>query len=159
MLNEDTNNMPPPPPSPYEDVTSLELEVNSLDPEVNSLDPEVNSLELEVETQIQNYEQESNNFIPGEFLYIKDEWNREMLVNAWNAITQTNMWDFMKKEIYSYSWSDDKEVDVIYKKMEELGYTGHSGCSFGWTMRQMQCIAQKGEENYISLILSNDKNL
>jgi hypothetical protein len=135
MLNEDTNNMPPPPPSPYE--------------EVNSLDPEV-------ETQIQNYEQESNNFIPGEFLYIKDEWNREMLVNAWNAITQTNMWDYMKKEIYSYSWSDDKEVDLIYKKIEELGYDGHSGCSFGWTMRQMQYIAQHGEENYMKIIISDN---
>jgi hypothetical protein len=32
--------------------------------------------------------------------------------------------------------------------MVELGYNGHSGSSFGYTMRAMQYIAQNGEEKY-----------
>jgi hypothetical protein len=32
--------------------------------------------------------------------------------------------------------------------MVELGYDGHSGCSFGYTMRIMQYIAKYGEEKY-----------
>ena len=41
--------------------------------------------------------------------------------------------------------------------MEELGYNGHSGYSFGWTMRQMQYIAEHGESNYMDTYLTNNK--
>jgi hypothetical protein len=32
--------------------------------------------------------------------------------------------------------------------MEQLGYYGHSGSSFGLTMRTMQYIARNGEEKF-----------
>jgi hypothetical protein len=92
-------------------------------------------------------------FIKGKFLYIKDLHTRKMLVNAWNSITQLELWEYMRQDRYSYMWSNDKEIDRITKKMEELGYNGHSGCSFGWTMRQMQYIAKNGEETYMREIL------
>jgi len=42
----------------------------------------------------------------------------------------------------------DSELRVIMNKMDELGYGGHSGSSFGWTMRQMQFIAVNGLEEH-----------
>lgn len=95
-------------------------------------------------------------FIEGQFLYIKYNHNREMLVNAWNAITELELWDYMKKNTDSYMFSNDKEILIIIKKMEELGYIGHSGYTFGWTMRQIQYIAKNGEENYRDKYISQD---
>ena len=87
----------------------------------------------------------------GKFEYIKDLYNREMLVNAWQAITQTNNWDFVAQEIDSFMFSNDTRIYEISMKMEELGYNGHSGCSFGCTMRNMQYLAQKGEQEFKKL--------
>ena len=87
----------------------------------------------------------------GKFEYIVDKNKREMLTNAWQAITQTNTWIFMAKKIESFMFSNDPRIYEISKKMEELGYSGHSGCSFGCTMRNMQYLAQKGEEEFKKL--------
>lgn len=92
-------------------------------------------------------------FIKGQFMYVKDKNSREMLVNAWNAINQLELWNYMRRETYSYMFRDDEEILKITLKMEELGYNGHSGFSFGWTMRQMQYIAKYGEETYMKEIL------
>jgi hypothetical protein len=56
-------------------------------------------------------------------------------------------------------FSDDQEIWRITAKMEELGYNGHSGCSFGWTMRQMQYIAKYGEEKYRDELVANDNKI
>ena len=73
-----------------------------------------------------------------------------MLQNAWEAITQLELWNYMKLDTESYMFSCDEEIKLISKKMIDLGYDGHSGCSFGWTLRQMQYIAQHGEEDYMN---------
>ncbi len=86
-------------------------------------------------------------FVPGKFDYVND-WDREMLSNAWQAITLTENWDFMKSNIESFMWSEDPRVNIISSKMVELGYNGHSGASFGYTMRRMQYIAQNGEQKF-----------
>ena len=91
---------------------------------------------------------EEENIIPGRFEYVKDSWQREMFVNAWQAITITETWDFVKQPIDSFMWSNDKRVSIIGNKMEELGYGGHSGASFGCTMRTMQFIANHGEKKF-----------
>lgn len=91
---------------------------------------------------------------PGEFAYVKDQWTREMLLNAWQAITITELWDFVKEDIDSFMFSHDPRVTRIYNKMEELGYGGHSGASFGFTMRTMQFIAKHGEEEYKKELLT-----
>ena len=95
-----------------------------------------------------NIEKENNQvFVPGKFDYV-NEWDREMFVNAWQAITLTENWEFMKTDIESFMWSDDPRVDIISAKMVELGYNGHSGASFGYTMRRMQYLAKNGEEKF-----------
>jgi hypothetical protein len=89
-----------------------------------------------------------DNFIPGEFKYINSKHSRNMLQNAYQAINQTETWNFVKKDIESFSFSNTTEIKLISNKMTELGYYGHSGVSFGWTMRQMQFIAKNGEEAF-----------
>ena len=92
--------------------------------------------------------QKQEKLIPGKFEYIKDISTKEMLSNAWQAITMTENWNFVKKPIESFSWSNDPRINIISNKMVELGYNEHSGSSFGYTMRAMQYIAQNGEEKY-----------
>lgn len=92
--------------------------------------------------------------------YIKNPNTREMCTNAWKAITFSNNWDFVAQDIESFMWSNDPRIDVITEKMEELGYNGHSGTSFGFTMRNMQYLVQNGEDKFKKLFdeISEDKN-
>lgn len=87
------------------------------------------------------------------FEYIKDRYSREMLLNAWEAINLTEMWGFVKQDIESFTWSIEPEVTIIMDKMVSLGYRGHSGASFGCTMRAMQYLAQNGEEKFKELYI------
>lgn len=96
--------------------------------------------------------------IPGVFDYIKNEREKIMLENAWQAITLTENWSFIKQDTESFMWSSDQRINIISDKMEKLGYNGHSGFSFGWTMRQMQYIARYGEEKYKEMYLSDIRN-
>ena len=84
----------------------------------------------------------------GEFEYIESTHIREMLKNAWQAISLTENWQFMAKPVESYMTSQDERTKQIYKKMEQLGYYGHSGGSFGLVMREMQFIAKHGEKKF-----------
>ena len=59
----------------------------------------------------------------GSFHYIKSNSNKIMLSTAYKAITQTETWDFIKN-IDSVFFGP--ESDIIYKKIENLGYKGHS---------------------------------
>ena len=92
----------------------------------------------------------------GEMKYIKDTNTREMCTNAWKAITFSNNWDFVSQDIESFTFSNDTRIDEITKKMEEFGYRGHSGTSFGYTMRYMQLLAQKGEEEFKKCFVLKD---
>jgi hypothetical protein len=98
---------------------------------------------------INTFDEDINTILePGKFTYVLNDINKKMLVNAWYAITQLGLWDYMKKDTVNYIFSGDKEIYMISDKMFELGYRDHSGYSFSWIMRQMQYIAQHGEENY-----------
>jgi len=88
------------------------------------------------------------NFIPGEFLYIDDTQSREMIKNGWQAVQLTETAEFVKQDIDSFQFSNSPTVRAISKKMVDIGYYGHSGCSFGWTMRELQKIYKYGEVEY-----------
>ena len=77
------------------------------------------------------------------FYYVDDN-SRIIFENAYQAISLTEMWDYMKKDRESFMFSSDKEIEIISKKMADLGYDGHSGSSFGITMRNMEYIAKNG---------------
>ena len=91
----------------------------------------------------------------GNFDYIQNQSERKMLSTAFQAITLTELWDFVEKPIDSFMCSGDKRVRTIYNKIEELGYHGHSGSSFGLTMRNMQQLAREGEKVFKQMRLSN----
>jgi len=90
-------------------------------------------------------------FIPGEFKYVKNINDRKLYINAYQAITKTEMWGFMKQEPgdNGYMFCSHPNMQKITTKMNELfgGYikNPHSGCSFACTMRNMQYIAKFGE--------------
>ena len=77
------------------------------------------------------------------------EGQRIMYESAFNAITQLELWPFIKNfQGESFMFSNAPEVDRIYKRIEELGYSGHSGGTFGCIMRTMEFIAKNGLENF-----------
>jgi len=87
----------------------------------------------------------------GDFEYIKDKHTRDLCINAFHAITLCEAWDFMAQDCESYMFSDSPYIHKITSKMEtcppyENGGPGHSGCSFGITMREMQYLAKYGLE-------------
>lgn len=91
--------------------------------------------------------------LPYKFAYAKRGNNSsineyEMLSFAYMAITETDNWDYIRKPNDSFTYSNDQNVVDIYKKIEELGYHGFSGTSFGVAMRYMQYLALNGEEEF-----------
>ena len=85
--------------------------------------------------------------ITGEFEYVKNESIRIMLVNAYLGITLAEGWDFMRDDIDSFMISQDPKMKEITEKMWSLPNGDlHSGSSFGCIMREMQLLAQYGED-------------
>ena len=90
------------------------------------------------------------NITDAEFNTIADEHSRTMLKNAHQAITSTEYWDYMRTfSEQSFMFSNSPAVSRIMTKMTQLGYDGHSGCSFGWTMRQMEFLAKNGKQAFL----------
>jgi hypothetical protein len=92
----------------------------------------------------------------GEFEFIKRD-DRVMYATAHQAINQLELWNFMKEDPGSkgFMFSGAPEVKQIYKKIEELGYDGHSGGSFGCIMRSMQYIAENGYDKFKEEYIGN----
>lgn len=68
-----------------------------------------------------------------------------MLKDADAAITQCGLWDWLREytpdEDKGFMFSSHPNLDRINSAMK---YGGHSGSSYGWTMRQMEYIAKHG---------------
>ena len=80
----------------------------------------------------------------GSFKYIKQVSDQKMFSTAYKAITITETWDYIKNMTDIFGPDSNR----IYNKIEELGYQGHSGCSFMCTLREMQFIANHGEKKF-----------
>lgn len=145
MTSAINDNLLPPLPPTAEELANDSIEENiQITPEALNIHTYVH----QYDTQHQYDTHEEEIILHGQFNYIKEYWVREMLVNAWQAITITKMWNFVREPIESFMFSDDPRVKIISEKMEELGYFGHSGTSFGCTMRAMQYIAKYGEKKF-----------
>jgi hypothetical protein len=85
----------------------------------------------------------------GQYEFI-DGGSRIMYTTAHAALTQLELWNFVKKDPGSggFMFSNAPEVIQIYAKVEQLGYLGHSGSSFGSILRSMQYIAKHGYDNF-----------
>jgi hypothetical protein len=86
----------------------------------------------------------------GQFEFVTSDCTRTMLTTAHKAISLLELWEFVKRDPGpgGFMFSDHRETDMIYEKVEELGYTGHSGASFGSTLRTMQYIAKQGYDQF-----------
>ena len=82
------------------------------------------------------------------FAFIHSSYEQEMLQNAYDAITLSEKWEFMKQKQRSFQLCNAPEISEIQEKMIELGYDNHSGASFGYVMNIMHYIAVNGLEHY-----------
>lgn len=87
-----------------------------------------------------------------DFASIKDSYIRPMMENAYEAITMTEGgWDFMRTFAEeSFMYSRNPIISTISDNMVRLGYNGHSGASFGLTMRSMEYLAKHGKEAFLA---------
>jgi glucan-binding YG repeat protein len=84
--------------------------------------------------------------IPGRFEYVTNKSTREMLINAWQAVTLTETWRYLKRDVANLS---SENAQKIIGKMYELEYSvGHSGSSFWWCIKILQFIEEHGEEAF-----------
>jgi hypothetical protein len=98
------------------------------------------------------------NITDDEFNYnIYDVNNRMMLKNAHQAITMAEGWDWIRNFTgQSFMFSKDAMIGNISRNMVTLGYSGHSGSSYGWTMRCMEYLAKNGKDAFLSMCVSNN---
>ena len=82
--------------------------------------------------------------------------NSKVMVQAGiDAVTGAEMWSWMAEyepeEGNGFMYSDHPNLDKINDRMNRL-YGGHSGSSYGWTMRQLQYIAKNGFDAYVNMM-------
>lgn len=85
--------------------------------------------------------------------FISDTHTRAMIQNGHQAITQLELWPWLKTfdpEDGGFMFSSDPHINMISEKMDSLpNPPGHSGSSFGFTMRHLQFIAKHGLQKYM----------
>jgi hypothetical protein len=81
--------------------------------------------------------------IPGDFSFVQHKETRIMFDDAYRAITKAEAWDYMKTDPGEggYMFSQSEMLTKINSCMK---YDGHSGSSYGLTMRMMQRLARIG---------------
>jgi len=89
----------------------------------------------------------------GDFSHVKDKHTRNILDLTYQAVTNTNSWEFMKtftpNEDEGFMFSSHPQLSKITWECEKLGCE-HSGASWALAMRHMEAIAKKGWDNYIT---------
>jgi hypothetical protein len=82
--------------------------------------------------------------VKGNFSFIKDPYDLEMLQWDYNVIEQNNLWKYFKNH-------DLKEPFMFSNEINNYNwYNGHSGASWALSMRVMERIAKDGWENFIT---------
>lgn len=100
--------------------------------------------------------------------YFNDEHSAGMVRDAMRAIIRAgelpdikireiNIWEYLSQYSppdnrgFMFSPGHDEIISQVQYHME----TGHSGCSMGWTMRQIEFIAKNGVPAHRTLFLEN----
>jgi len=88
-------------------------------------------------------------FGDGEFEFIKDETDRKLYKNMHNAISKTELWNWMRgytpPEYNGFMFAKTPELIKIERSMaEEKIYECHSSSSYSCMMRDMEFIAKNG---------------
>lgn len=102
--------------------------------------------------------------------YFNDDHSADMVRDGMRAIIRVgelpeiktkeiNVWKYLSEYSppegrgFMFSAGDSKIVSLIYEHME----TGHSGCSMGWTMRNIEFIAKNGVPAHRRAFLNRNK--
>jgi len=105
-----------------------------------------------------NISDKSTKIITPDFSFIKDVDSRNNLLNAYNAVSKCDAWEFLKKfkpeDVDGCLYCSHPKIYKIYETMETCSpkISNHSGSSFSNTMKDIQKIAKIGYEKY-----KNDK--
>jgi hypothetical protein len=97
------------------------------------------------------------------FLPEKLAHEKRMLEDAWAAMESVEgSWDYLARPDVpdpdgGFMFSRDSFLAKIGDQVDKNGTIGHSGSSYGWTMRQMEYIAKNGWDAYVTLRLVNIK--
>ncbi len=86
--------------------------------------------------------------------FMRDDWSESMIRDGMRAIVKTeesvktDVWKFLRDysppEGQGFMFCDNEIVSKIGTYME----SGHSGTTFGWTMRNLEFIAKNGLDRY-----------
>lgn len=89
-----------------------------------------------------------------DFETVYEPFEAKMLADAYQAITACDLWDWMRvfrpKDGEGFMFANHPNLDRIN---EEMKYGGHSGASYGWTMRQMESLAKIGWDEHKRIVL------
>jgi hypothetical protein len=70
-----------------------------------------------------------------------DEHSRMMVQDAYETASKLELFDEIKNlnPTRGFMFTEHHVIDKISKNLK---YDGHSGCSFGWTMRQLEYLVK-----------------
>ena len=88
-----------------------------------------------------------------DFSFIKSENSKNCISSAYECIMNNDNNDDIWKSILefkgeSYMFSKDHKINKLMNDIDNFYDGGHSGCSLGWTMRQIESIAHIGFDRY-----------
>ena len=104
--------------------------------------------------------------------YFNDKWSEDMVRDGMRAILRAgelpeikikeiNVWKYLSEYSppnsrgFQFSAGDDDIVSQVQYQME----TGHSGCTMGWTMRQIEYIAKNGVPAHREVFLASRRRV
>jgi nucleoid-associated protein YgaU len=143
--------MPPFPPS------STEEQASAVEDQASVVEDQASVVEEQASVVEEQASVEEEPFIPGNFDYIQDSWTRKYVQDAYQVISRNEWWGKFKKALEirgvsvftGFTFTDDPLYKIIMNGIASTPIGGgHSGCSMGWCMREMQQIALFGEREY-----------
>ena len=101
--------------------------------------------------------------------YLNDKWSEDMIRDGMSAILiagelpqvkskEINVWKYLSEysppphKGFQFSLGDNAIVTLVQDNMK----IGHSGCSMGWTMRQIEFIAKNGIPAHRAMFLARN---
>jgi len=84
-----------------------------------------------------------------DFSFINDDSIKNMISSAYECVMIKNAWECIKSfRGESFMFCKDYEINKLMDFIDSRYECGHSGCSIGLTMRQLQLISNIGFDNY-----------
>ena len=87
----------------------------------------------------------------GKMEYIQDIYTRELLTDAWQAITLTNNWDFIYGDVSNFALKNELRNYEILQKMGQLKpcyLQNNHKYYYRILMRYMHYLARNGEQKF-----------